>query len=63
MASANSKLMWHEARQQEKFVQKMLVDYRKRAERRKEYYEKIVSIFLELKLFFYLALKCFKFTV
>ena len=46
MASANSKLMWHEARQQEKFVQKMLVDYRKRAERRKEYYEKIVSIII-----------------
>ena len=46
MASANCKLMWHEARQQEKFVQKMLVDYRKRAERRKEYYEKIVSIII-----------------
>lgn len=43
MASANVKMMWHEARQQEKNVQKMLVDYRKRAERRKEYYDKIVS--------------------
>ena len=48
MASANTKLMWHEARQQDKFLSKMLVDYQKRAERRKEYYEKIVSFFVML---------------
>ena len=40
--------MWHEARQQDKFLSKMLVDYQKRAERRKEYYEKIVSFFVML---------------
>jgi arginine/serine-rich splicing factor 16 len=36
--------MWQEARKQEKKIRGMLVDYRKRADRRKEYYEKIVSI-------------------
>lgn len=35
--------MWHEARKQEKKIRGMLVDYRKRADRRKEFYEKIVS--------------------
>lgn len=35
--------MWHEARKQEKKIKGILVDYRKRADRRKEYYEKIVS--------------------
>lgn len=35
--------MWHEARKQEKKIRGMLVDYKKRAERRKEYYERIVS--------------------
>lgn len=33
--------MWHEARKQEKNVKKAIVDYRKRAERRHDYYEKI----------------------
>ncbi|RXG69655.1 CLK4-associating serine/arginine rich protein [Armadillidium vulgare] len=33
--------MWHEARKQEKKIRGMLVDYKKRAERRKEYYERI----------------------
>ncbi|KAI8483371.1 hypothetical protein Bbelb_388340 [Branchiostoma belcheri] len=33
--------MWHEARRQEKKLRGMMVDYRKRAERRREYYEKI----------------------
>jgi arginine/serine-rich splicing factor 16 len=33
--------MWHEARKQEKKIKGMLVDYRKRADRRKEYYERI----------------------
>lgn len=38
--------MWHEARKQEKKIRGMLVDYRKRADRRKEFYEKIVSVIL-----------------
>ena len=36
--------MWHEARKQEKKIRGMLVDYKKRAERRREYYERIVCI-------------------
>ncbi|XP_043220146.1 CLK4-associating serine/arginine rich protein-like, partial [Amphibalanus amphitrite] len=32
--------MWHEARRQERVVKGMIVDYRKRAERRRNYYEK-----------------------
>lgn len=32
--------MWHEARKQEKKLRVMIVDYRKRAERRREFYEK-----------------------
>ena len=38
--------MWHEARKQEKKIRGLMVDYRRRAERRREFYEKIVSIFL-----------------
>lgn len=38
--------MWHEARKHERKLRGMMVDYKKRAERRREYYEKIVSIFL-----------------
>lgn len=38
--------MWHEARRQEKMIRGMIVDYRRRAERRKDFYEKIVSILL-----------------
>ena len=34
--------MWHEARRQEKKIRGIMVDIRRRAERRKEYYEKIV---------------------
>jgi len=34
-------MMWQEARKQEKKIRGMLVDYKKRAERRKDYYEKI----------------------
>ena len=37
-------IMWHEARKQERKIRGMLVDYKRRAERRREYYEKIVSI-------------------
>lgn len=33
--------MWHEARKQEKKIRGMMVDYKRRAERRREYYEKI----------------------
>lgn len=36
--------MWHEARKQEKKIRGMLVDYRRRAERRRDYYEKIVRV-------------------
>ncbi|XP_068628766.1 CLK4-associating serine/arginine rich protein isoform X2 [Battus philenor] len=33
--------MWHEARKQERLIRGMIVDYRRRAERRKDFYEKI----------------------
>ncbi|XP_070577544.1 CLK4-associating serine/arginine rich protein-like [Ptychodera flava] len=33
--------MWHEARKQERKLRGMMVDYKRRAERRREYYEKI----------------------
>jgi hypothetical protein len=36
--------MWHEARKQEKKIRGLMVDYKKRAERRREYYEKIVCV-------------------
>lgn len=36
--------MWHEARKQERKIRGMLVDYRKRAERRQDFYERIVSV-------------------
>lgn len=35
--------MWHEARKQEKKLRGLMVDYKKRAERRRNYYERIVS--------------------
>lgn len=35
--------MWHEARRQERKIRGLMVDYKRRAERRREYYEKIVS--------------------
>ena len=35
--------MWHEAKKQERKIHGIIVDYRKRAERRREFYEKIVS--------------------
>ncbi|KAL1917385.1 uncharacterized protein VTP21DRAFT_5041 [Calcarisporiella thermophila] len=31
--------MWHAARQQEKKIKELMVDHKKRAERRKAYYE------------------------
>ncbi|GIY57376.1 hypothetical protein CDAR_49962 [Caerostris darwini] len=33
--------MWHEARKQEKKIRGMMVDYKRRAERRRDFYEKI----------------------
>uniref|UniRef100_A0A8B9PDP6 CLK4 associating serine/arginine rich protein n=1 Tax=Apteryx owenii TaxID=8824 RepID=A0A8B9PDP6_APTOW len=36
-----SSTMWHEARKHERKLRGMMVDYKKRAERRREYYEKI----------------------
>ncbi|KPM10259.1 Alternative splicing regulator-like protein [Sarcoptes scabiei] len=33
--------MWHEARRQEKKIRGIMIDHRKRAERRKEFYESI----------------------
>lgn len=38
--------MWHEARKHERKLRGMMVDYKKRAERRREYYEKIVSDYI-----------------
>jgi hypothetical protein len=35
--------MWQEARKQEKKIRGLMVDYKKRAERRREFYEKIVG--------------------
>lgn len=35
--------MWHEARKQERKIRDLIVDYKKRAERRRDFYEKIVS--------------------
>ena len=42
--------MWAEARKQEKKIRGILVDHKKRAELRREYYEKIVSLFLKKSL-------------
>ena len=38
--------MWSEARKQEKKIRGIMVDYRKRADRRKEFYERIVGVFI-----------------
>ena len=35
--------MWHEARKQERKIRGLMVDFKKRADRRREFYEKIVS--------------------
>jgi len=35
--------MWHEARRQERKIRVMMVDYQKRADRRRQFYEQIVS--------------------
>lgn len=46
--------MWHEARKQERKIRGMLVDYRKRAERRQDFYEKIVSFCIFFRCLFIL---------
>ena len=35
--------MWHEARKQEKKIREAMIDYQRRAERRREHYAKIVG--------------------
>lgn len=40
--------MWHEARKQEKKVREVIVDYQKRAERRREHYEKLVRTYVNV---------------
>lgn len=35
--------MWHEARKQEKKLREAMIDYQRRAERRREHYAKMVS--------------------
>lgn len=37
-------IMWHEARRQERKIRVMMVDYQKRADRRRQFYEQIVRI-------------------
>ena len=37
--------MWQEMRKHEKKLRGMIVDYKRRSERRKEYYERIVRLF------------------
>lgn len=36
--------MWQEARKQEKKIREIMIDYQKRAERRREHYEKLVGV-------------------
>ncbi|CAG2055166.1 unnamed protein product [Timema podura] len=36
-------MMWHEARKQERKIRGIMVDYKKRAERRRDFYEKITA--------------------
>ena len=37
-------IMWHEARKQEKKIRDVMINYQRRAERRKEHYEKLVGV-------------------
>lgn len=39
-----SDIMWHEARKQEKKIREVMVDFQRRAERRREHYDKMVMI-------------------
>lgn len=36
--------MWHEAKKQEKKIREVMVDFQRRAERRREHYDKLVNI-------------------
>lgn len=36
--------MWHEARKQEKKIREVMVDFQRRAERRREHYDKLVCV-------------------
>lgn len=36
--------MWHEARKQEKKIREVMVDFQRRAERRREHYDKLVRV-------------------
>ena len=53
--------MWHEARKQEKKIRGLMVDFKRRADRRREFYEKIVSarFLYQLKPCVYIAQKIF----
>lgn len=42
--------MWQEARKQEKLIRGMMVDYKRRAERRKGFYDKIVKLVDKIKM-------------
>ncbi|VDL98385.1 unnamed protein product [Schistocephalus solidus] len=44
--------MWHEARKQEKHIRSILIDYRKRAERRQDFYARIVCFIIFLRVYF-----------
>lgn len=48
--------MWQEMRKHEKKLRGMIVDYKKRSERRKEYYERIVRIVLKNILFWFIEI-------
>jgi len=50
--------MWHEARRQEKKVREVMVNLQRRAERRKEHYERLVWLKLIL-----CKIPCFKNTL
>lgn len=43
--------MWHEARKQEKKLRGIMVDYKRRAERRREFYEKIVKLYVAILIY------------
>ena len=40
--------MWHEARKQEKKIRDAMVDFQKRAERRRQHYEKKVCAYMDM---------------
>lgn len=44
--------MWQEAKKQEKILRGIMVDYKRRAERRKGYYDKCVCIKFNIRDYF-----------